>query len=97
MKENKELFIRFDSRKDRLDVFFWSLVGPLPKFDNLKKLLKIILIVSHEQAQVGRGFSVNEKLLLDNLRAESLIAQRLIHDYMTSLNTTSHDYMHNLV
>ena len=36
LKENKELFIRFDNRNDRLDVFVWSLVGPLPKFDNLR-------------------------------------------------------------
>ena len=44
--------------------------------------MKILLILSHGQAQVERGFSTNTKLLVENQSKESLIAQRSIHDHM---------------
>ena len=40
--------------------------------------------MSHGQATVGRGFSVNRQLMTDNLniRERSIIAHRLIHYYI---------------
>ena len=42
----------------------------------------MVLILSHGQVAVERGFSVNGKLLIDNLHTESLTAQRLVYDLM---------------
>jgi hypothetical protein len=41
---------------------------------------KTLLILSHGQATVESGFSVNEKILIENMKEKSLIAQRLTCD-----------------
>ena len=68
VKEDKEQFIKFDKKKDRVDVFLWGFLESSSKYDSLKKVvILIILILSYGQAQVKRGFSINEKILVDNL------------------------------
>jgi long-subunit acyl-CoA synthetase (AMP-forming) len=57
-------------------------VGGSTKFSELCKVFKILLILSHGQAQVERGFSVNKNLLVENQHTTSLTAQRIIHDHM---------------
>ena len=51
----------------------------------------MLIIMSHGQATVERGFSVNGKLLSENLHTESLIAQRHIHDHMRSYDLQADD------
>ena len=46
------------------------------------KVFKILLILSHEQAQAECGFSTVVKLLVENQNTESLIVQRIIHDHV---------------
>ena len=50
----------------------------------------MLIILSHGQATLERGFSVNGKLLAENLHTESLIAQRHIHDHMRSYDLQAH-------
>ena len=57
----------------------------------LQKVLKMLMILSHGQATVERGFSGNGKLLVENVLTESLIAQRHIHDHMQSYDLQAHD------
>ena len=57
-------------------------IGASPKFSELWKLFKILLILSHGQAQVEHGFSVNKNLLVENQHTTTLTAQRIIHDHM---------------
>ena len=40
----------------------------------------MVLILSHSNAVVESGFSINEHLMVVNLREESLVSQRIIHD-----------------
>ena len=42
----------------------------------------------HGQAAVERGFNVNKEHLVENLQEESLIALRLINDFMTANDET---------
>lgn len=42
----------------------------------------MILILSHGQASVERGFSVNKALEVENLKEASYISQRVIHEYI---------------
>ena len=58
------------------------LVSTPSSFGSLTKIVKTLLIVSHGQAQVERGFSINSELLVENLNNESLIAQRIVTDHM---------------
>ena len=54
------------------------------QFRSLRKLFQIVLILSHEQAQVEHGFTINKQLLNDNMSSETLVALRIVHDHMLS-------------
>ena len=49
------------------------------------------MILSYGEATVEIGFSVNGKLLVENLHTKSLIAQRHIQDLMRSYDLQAHD------
>ena len=74
VKEKKDSFVKFDK----------ELIASIPLFGSfsliptnllLRKVIKM-LILSHGQPTVERGFSGNGKLLVENFHMESLIAQR---------------------
>ena len=84
VKENREKFLSLDMDmdEDRVDTFWWKYLVSTPSaFGSLTKIVKT-LILSHGQAQVERGFSINNELLVENLNNESLIAQRIVTDHM---------------
>ena len=74
-KENGQEFQEFDpsSKDHRLDTFYWKHIEGVKSVEKVAEVLKIILTVSHGQASVERGFSVNSSLLVENLSAKSLI------------------------
>ena len=49
----------------------------------------MLLILSHGQASVERGFSVNGHMLQDNMREKCIVSQRLILDYLTNVGGSS--------
>ena len=49
-------------------------------------IFKIVFSLSHGQADVERGFSVNKELLVENLQQTSLIIQRLIRDCISDFS-----------
>ena len=51
----------------------------------------MLMILSPGQATTVRGFSVNGKLLVENLHMESLMAQRHIDDHLQSYDLQAHD------
>ena len=51
-------------------------------FTELGKFFKILLILSHDQAQIGCDFSTNAKLPVENQYTESLMAEKIIPDHM---------------
>ena len=65
-----------------MDTFFHSVIG-LAENQDLKELwalMQLLLTVCHGQASVERGFSINSKILVPNLKTQSLVAQRGIYD-----------------
>ena len=56
-------------------------VGAYTKSSELWKLLEILLTLSHGQAQVETGLSVNKNLLVENQHT-TLTAQSIIHNHM---------------
>ena len=90
VKENRDAFIIFKKETDRLDDFLFPFVL-MSKFAELAEVFKIVLILSHGQAQVERGFSVNDELLDVNMLAKTLIAQRIVHDHMCSEGIKAHE------
>ena len=92
VKENKEKFLLFDVDEDRVDAFLMKYLVLLPSsFGSLTKVVKTLLILSHGQAQVERGFSINSEFLVDNQSNESLIAQHIKTDHMTQKGLQSHE------
>ena len=83
--EDKNAFLHFNIAEDRIDSFYFTFTAG-PTFKDLFELVTIVLILSHGQAAVERDFSVNEKLLIENLHTESLTAQRLVYDHMKCHN-----------
>ena len=82
VKEKKSEFVNYDKTEQRLDKFYINCIPSSKEFDEMCKIFKMLLILSHGQAQVERGFSTNAKLLVENQSTESLVAQRVIHDHM---------------
>ena len=50
------------------------------------EVLNIVLILFHENAQIGSGFSVNLDLLVENLPKESLVAQCQVYDEIRTVD-----------
>lgn len=49
-------------------------------------MVKNLLILSHGQATVERGFSTNKQLSRANLQEHSFIALRQVHDHIKSVS-----------
>lgn len=79
--ELKDKFLLFKSQ-DRLDVFYSDIMHGNSKYKKCWNVFKLIFTVSHGQASVERGFSINKELLTDNLQEVSLISQRIVYDYI---------------
>jgi hypothetical protein len=76
----KEDFLAFKKETDRLDDFYFRHVGSISEYESIWSVMKIILILSHGNASVESGFSINGDLLVENLKEESVVAQRQAYD-----------------
>lgn len=64
-----------------LDVFLHGVVGKA--YPNLWAFCQRLLLLSHGQASVERGFSINKEIESENMLEESLVAHRLVYNYIT--------------
>ena len=72
---------RSDVTNDRIDSFFYQRM-----FTCHKKAwpgVQVLLVLSHGQATVERGFSINKEVVVENQQLQSLLAQRIIKDTLT--------------
>lgn len=75
----KSRFASYSTKVDRLDVFYYDIIGQDAEFVELFSVVKLVLILSHGNASVESGFSVNKDMLVENLHEESLVAQRTVY------------------
>jgi hypothetical protein len=80
----KAVFQEFNDNEDRLDTFYLNLLNE-DEFPNVIKALEIVFTLSHGNAAVEGGFSVNKSLLVENLSEKSLVSQRKVIDGTKSL------------
>ena len=80
---NCAAFSTFDPDAERLDTFL-SVHLQGVQFEKLWAVVKKILILSHGQATVERGFSINSQLLVEHLKEESVVAQRIVYDSIST-------------
>ena len=99
VKVSKDSFVKFDKETDYVNTFIWQFFLDTNKFIMLRKVLKLLMVLSHGQATIKRRFGVNGKLLVESLHVESLIAQKHTHDHIRSYNSQAHnlDIRHELL
>ena len=68
-----------------MDAFYHKLIGGQAEYADLFLVVKFVMILSHGNASVESGFSVNGDMLIENLHEESLVAQRQVYDGVRSL------------
>ena len=78
--------------KNRFDSFLSGYMKGVAKFANLWKVCKIIFTLSHGQADIERGFSVNKELLIENMKQKSLVSQRTVCDQLSDYTNQLQEY-----
>ena len=73
---NQETFLTFKIEKDRLDTFLATHVYGVQKFSALWNLMIFVFTMFHRQSNVEQGFNINDDIVVENLKKESLIAQQ---------------------
>ena len=75
-----QIFTSFDWNKEHLDDFYHKAIGSKEELKEIWSVFQIVFILSHGNARVESGFSVNADMLVENLKEESLIAQPRVYD-----------------
>ncbi|XP_034246267.1 uncharacterized protein LOC117648128 [Thrips palmi] len=70
----------FDRRVKRLDDFWMQILSEKRCSQDLKLFVKLCLGLSHGNASLERGFSVNREVEVENQKNDSLVAQRQVYD-----------------
>nr|CAD7200981.1 unnamed protein product [Timema douglasi] len=78
----QEIFRPCDQFSDEvgLDTIYGSFLIGDANYKHLWEVIKICLVLSHGNATVEGGFSVNKSLLVENMHEKTVTAQRHIHD-----------------
>ena len=74
----------FALSKDRLNEFYTSHLAEKKEFVDLFEVIKFVLVLSHGNAVVESGFSINSDVLVEHLKEESVVAQRQVVDGIQS-------------
>ena len=88
-------FSSFKITTDRLDSFLFEVLQNQNESQQLWITMQLILTLSHGQATVERGFSVNKEVLAPNLQETSLVAMRLVHSSMQVAKCKVGDFVVN--
>ncbi|GBO29646.1 hypothetical protein AVEN_212602-1 [Araneus ventricosus] len=73
--------LKMYKRTERVDKFWFDLLSTYPKpCNDAISLLKMIMILSHGNSNVERGFSINKECLWENMKEQTLIARRIVYD-----------------
>ena len=71
--------------QQRVDTLLYEHMADDKQLAKVWSVIKLLLLMSHGQATVERGFSVNKEVAVENLTERSFIAQRIIHDHIESV------------
>jgi len=85
LKDHSAQFLNFKPQSDRLDTLFFQTMAEKEQYNKLWEVARMLLILSHGQAQVERGFSINRQMEQDNMDEETCTARRTVCDYVAHL------------
>ena len=63
-----------------MDDLYVTILSEKPKFKELFSVVKLVCILSHGNATIESGFSINSDVLVENLLEKSVVAQRQVYD-----------------
>ena len=88
-KQNRD---KFKWNEDPLDEFLGVYLHRNKKYQDFWYVCKVIFVLPHGQSSIERGFSVNKDLLVESLNQQTLLRQRKVYDYFSSLDIDVHGY-----
>ncbi|GBM90104.1 hypothetical protein AVEN_185844-1 [Araneus ventricosus] len=83
-------FSEFSPENSRVDEFFYETMNT-SKYRNLWKVVEMLLLLSHGQATVEKGFSINKNVKVENMKELSYVSQRFVCDYIISTGNSIHN------
>ena len=90
VKANKSDFVKLNNSSDRVYLFFGKYITT-SKYEQMWCVFKLLLCLTHGQASVERGFSVNSNLLVENMQEDRFIAQRIVDDHVKPLKLEAYE------
>nr|CAD7264555.1 unnamed protein product [Timema shepardi] len=78
-QEKVKLILKAYLIETRLDDLWMSLLSN-QRLKNLMKVVRMLLPLSHGNATLERGFSINGEVIVEHLREDSIVAQRIVYD-----------------
>ena len=90
VRKNKAVFRNYDVKSFNLDGFYMDRLKDSIHYKSFARVLKIVLTLFHDQADVDCGFSLNKQLVVENSKT-SLIGQRFINNHMLLNDYHPHD------
>ena len=82
VEEHHESFKNFKPEEERLDQLLSHHLQGVKEYRELWHVVRQLLLLSHGQATVERGFSVNKEASSDNISQLSLVARRQIINHV---------------
>ena len=74
--------MNFDPVKSRVDILMHETMAGKDMYSKLWNVVRILLVLSHSQAAVEIGFSINKLAEEVHLQAETFVAKRIICDHV---------------
>lgn len=78
-------FTDFKPSESRVDTLLYNTMAGNPTFIHLWKVVQQLLLLSHGQATVERGFSINRQIEIENRKEKSYVAQRIVCDHVQAV------------
>jgi len=82
VEKNMERFIAFKPSVQRLDQLMYDTMAHDENYSKLWPVVRTMLVLSHGQASVERGFSVNAQIEVENMTENTFKARRIICDHI---------------
>jgi len=85
LQNDRQECVDFHPGSGRVDELFHRLMANKDEYSKLWYVVKLLLLISHGQATVERGFSVNKQIMVENMKEKSFVAQRAICDHISNV------------
>ena len=86
-------FQKFDKTTNRIDCLYYSIMSDKIDYRKLWSVLKKLLLLSHGQASVERGFSINKDVSDTNIKGTNLVARRVVKDHLSKIRGSQNVYI----